>query len=260
MNQKCKLCNQEKEIVQSHIVPKFVVRFLKETGPGFFRTFENPNIKHQDIAKLPLLCRDCEVMLSREEDYFNREIFHPLLKDQWTSISYSESLYFFLISVLWRNLVSKFEEYKKGLKHFREILARTERAWRIYLSNRENDPQTDVHLFITDILTDSIPVRRFNSYLTRAVDITIASSQKDCFVYTKFARFCIFAPLTNYDHTLWVNTKVMNGKGILSGIYVTRDSNQWPFFLPNLNPAEANSDFFQGFSQFISGERLFDQT
>ncbi len=61
-----------------------------------------------------------------------------------------------------------------------------------------------------------LPVRGFNLYVARGVDGTVAASRTSCLVYAKFVRFCVFAFLTDYDSSLWVNTRIANGDGFLT--------------------------------------------
>lgn len=59
-NKPCALCRENKELELSHIVPKFVIRYLKKTSTGAIRNMENPNKIAQDGEKHYLLCGDCE--------------------------------------------------------------------------------------------------------------------------------------------------------------------------------------------------------
>jgi hypothetical protein len=118
--------------------------------------------------------------------------------------------------MLWRVLVVDLGRYKKEYGKFLGLLAETEEDWRSYLLGRRTSIKSDVHLLITDILKNAtIPVKHFNVYIARGMDSTVATTRDDCFVYCKFARFCVFSPLTKYDLSKWVNTKINDGQGVL---------------------------------------------
>lgn len=234
----CKLCRQSKTLVQSHIIPKFIAAWLKETGSGFFRMVTSPNIKYQDFPKRRLLCSDCEQRFSLKEEYFSRRIFYPYMKNKPAQINYSQSLHYFLVSVLWRILVADLYKFRKKCRKFSEELEETEEDWRLYLMAKTTAIKSDVHLFLSDILeTANIPVRHFNVYMTRGVDGTIAISSSGCLVYCKLARFFIFSHLTPYDSSKWINTKISNGRGKLIIPQKILDGRIGDFFIDRIKSA-----------------------
>ena len=105
MNAKCKLCGKEKKLLLSHIIPKFVYKWMQNSGGKFFRTLENPNVRKQDGTKIELLCIDCEQKLSKSEKWFSENIFYPYLERNKNIIVYGKELAHFIISVLWRVLL-----------------------------------------------------------------------------------------------------------------------------------------------------------
>jgi len=239
----CKLCGQDKVLLRSHVIPKFIISWLKKTGSGFFRMMIRPNIKYQDFPKLRLLCSDCEQKLSSKEAYFSSRIFYPYIENKPAHIQYSKSLHYFLVSILWRVLASDLDRYRRLCKDFSKELKETEEDWRLYLMGKKDSIKSDVHLFVTDMLeTGAIPVRHFNVYMTRGVDATIATSSSDCLAYCKLARFCIFSPITPYDATKWVNTRINNGKGRLITTQELVDGRIGDFLLHRIRSAYAEYD------------------
>ena len=90
MISKCKLCHRVCDIQNSHIIPKFVGKWLKESSAtGYFMTLNvDGQVKRsQDIEKKPLLCKKCEGILNDFETYFANNIFYPSVVD------YLESYY-----------------------------------------------------------------------------------------------------------------------------------------------------------------------
>lgn len=105
----CPLCGKEKEnIRKSHVVPKFVGKYQKNTSIGNIRNSNNPNVPAQDIYKKYLLCGDCEELFSKYETWFAKNVFRPYKANQkikaLTTLSDLYKLYYFLVSVVWRYL------------------------------------------------------------------------------------------------------------------------------------------------------------
>lgn len=76
---KCKYCDQNEAIDNSHIVPKFVFDWMKKTGKtGILRNSLNPNVPLQDGWKAPILCTACETEFSIFEGKFQRAVFSKI--------------------------------------------------------------------------------------------------------------------------------------------------------------------------------------
>lgn len=79
MSEICALCNQESELRESHIIPKFVFDYIKETSAtGYLRNVTSINRRLQDGPKRKLLCHDCEQKFSIAEKYFAETVFSPM--------------------------------------------------------------------------------------------------------------------------------------------------------------------------------------
>ena len=137
----CALCQQEKALCDSHIYPKFTYKRMKEEE-GRFLAFSTsrPNVDGrpmQDGFKEKLLCRDCEAVLQKWEDYFARTVAQKRLFDlelprdgkKWVRVSgfdYSKTK-LFLLSILWRTHASRLSRFQTRLgekhgKRLREML------------------------------------------------------------------------------------------------------------------------------------------
>lgn len=56
--QECRLCGQSKPLQVSHIIPRFIVEWFKETSATpYIRTGDEPNRRVQDGPKLRLFAR-----------------------------------------------------------------------------------------------------------------------------------------------------------------------------------------------------------
>jgi hypothetical protein len=74
----CRLCGVISELRESHILPAFVYRWMKDTSAtGYVRSSQQPNVRAQDGVKVHLLCGDCEARLNQWETEFARRIFYP---------------------------------------------------------------------------------------------------------------------------------------------------------------------------------------
>jgi hypothetical protein len=229
----CRLCGQTRDLRDSHIVPKFVFDWMKQTGGTHFRVSGTPNRRVQDGRKYPLLCEECEQRFSGKEKWFSENIFDPYIGRGVKSLPYDGSLFYFLVSVLWRALQDEWAEVPPG-HPFRARLELAEQEWRTFLLGGPVPPTfNDLHLFLTDVSVqeDSQPVVNFNRYFARAVDHTIASSQRQCFVYAKFARFIAFAGVGGLDPALLIGTKIYPAGSTLTLPQEMRDGGVGEFML-----------------------------
>jgi hypothetical protein len=214
---KCKLCGNKNKLKASHIIPKFIYKWMKETGSGYIRMAEAPNLRRQDGPTKYLLCQACEKRFSQSETYFFKTIFYPYLNESRRKFNYDNKLIYFLISVLWRILTNELDECKKEKHAFLSKLCLAENEWRKFLLAQNNNSKfLEIHLFMTDLLAgQKQPVANLNQYLTRTVDGTVVSNRRCCAIYAKLSRFIIFGFLTPYDESKWINTKIVNGNGVL---------------------------------------------
>src|SRR3989304_9636938 len=106
----CALCRQQKDLRKSHIIPRFVSKWLKSTSAtGFLRGVVKPEMRRQDLPTFPMLCEECEQIFSKLESYFAREIFYPFMDEGKRDIAYDGTLLRFIISLSWRTLKTSYE-------------------------------------------------------------------------------------------------------------------------------------------------------
>lgn len=102
----CQLCKQPKELLESHIVPRFIYRHFKETSAtGYLRHNECINRRVQDGAKRRLLCAECEGNFNEWETIVANKLYYPLAKGNLISSRYGPWLLKFAVSVSWRVLL-----------------------------------------------------------------------------------------------------------------------------------------------------------
>ncbi|WP_114909176.1 hypothetical protein [Haemophilus haemolyticus] len=106
----CRLCDTEKILLkESHIIPKFIYDWIKETSPTpYLRYSDNVNKREQDGIKVYLLCNSCEQRLSSWEDKFSREIFRKIAnyRTQSKELNVSKESLLAIISIFWRKLIT----------------------------------------------------------------------------------------------------------------------------------------------------------
>ncbi|MFI3261194.1 MAG: hypothetical protein R3Y05_05990 [bacterium] len=150
---KCRLCLQEKELCESHIVSKMFADFIKVNSPtGRLREISNPNMPVQDITKPKFLCTDCEQLFGKYEKKFSDKIFiQTKQKDGDIELeARSYNLSYFLLSIAWRTL--KYIVEYKSLDNVsqNEMLCLNEvlEHWRNILLNENHDEINRVQQFI----------------------------------------------------------------------------------------------------------------
>ncbi|MCC5906213.1 MAG: hypothetical protein JJU13_08410 [Balneolaceae bacterium] len=219
----CSLCNKpDVELQNSHIIPKFIFRFIKKTGGSdFLRFAENPNKRVQDGFKRYLLCLDCEQLLNTWETDFSKQLFYPYYDNKEIILNYNDWLIKFCVSISWRNLIlSKLDNNLEHLTPKQLVTANLAlKVWGDYLLGKKPNPGSfEQHL----LLLDSVEEHTFkpedvpptlNRYLNRAVDLDIMASPNQVFIYTKLPLFLIIGIIDMKSSKKWVNTKVkLSGK------------------------------------------------
>lgn len=110
----CALCDQEEvRLKESHIIPKFVYQWIKETSPtSYLRSSDNVNKREQDGPKEYLLCGECESHLSIMEAEFAKNIFKKIAnyQQQAPKILVTESMRVCVLSIFWRTLLTSLSQ------------------------------------------------------------------------------------------------------------------------------------------------------
>lgn len=197
----CPLTLEEDDIRKSHIYPKFLWNFLKETGGTVFRSVDNPTRELQNGFSIHLLGSKAEQMFGNRENWFRTNVFIPYdngaLKK--SKLVYDNNLYYFALSVLWRNLLI----YKENVigEDLSIICNAALEDWRKYLNGEIPLPElySQVYIMPLSALNMRLPLNDYNidSYLLREFDsnILVGRYSKEYAVYCKFPRFCIWGVL-----------------------------------------------------------------
>jgi hypothetical protein len=217
----CRLCGTTALLMASHIIPKFVFRWLKETSAtGYFRWGMTPDRRQQDGRKQYLLCDTCEQRFSSWERPFAESVFTPLRNGPgFEPFEYDPWLAKFAASLSWRVLID--------LKSFGpithvpdEVMPRidaAEKVWRHFLlDKREYISPHDLHLiplgFIESSDTRDLPPN-INRYFARTISMDLIHSDSETIVFTKLPFLIIVGIVQTAKPWEWKGTRIMPGQG-----------------------------------------------
>ena len=219
---RCRLCGQNKDLAKSHIIPRFVYKWLRESSvTGHMRLAEEPDIRSQDGFKPHLLCNECEALFSIWEGQFASNIFHPTQNNEEVDPIYRKWMLKFAVSLSWRTLIYF---YEIGLDHFSpKQLGDAEKAleiWKQFLKGELSHPgQFEQHMMIMGLIEDfggfELPPN-INRYILRTVDMDVVSrGEKESFVYTKMGKFVLFGFIEIEKKEDWKGTRLRVNRGSL---------------------------------------------
>ncbi len=219
---KCSLCDNQKDLQQSHIIPSFVYKWLKNSSvTGYLRFGETPNKRVQDGEKKYLLCKDCEQLFSSWEKTFANELFVPFHQSEPIK-PYGKWLLKFSTSVSWR-VLTLFKNHL-DLNHFPPNLLnsvdKTLITWKEFLLDKRPHPAIyEQHIlpfpgYVADNNDPDMPTN-INRYITRSVDIDAACSKTEAFVYVKICRLLIIGFIEMNHRERWSQMKIHVNHGNL---------------------------------------------
>lgn len=222
----CRFCEAARPLKQSHILPAFVLRWLKESTPGAIRFGETPNRRVQDGVKADFLCEECEQQFSVWEKAFAERIFLPfhLREADQVAIEYGDWALKFAVSVSWRVLT--FYREIAGLGQFTEAqkqeAASAAKHWKDFLQGAVQNPgRFEQHVIPLDII-ESFSGGHWspfiNRYLTRTVDMDVAASERSAFVYSKMGRLLLIGFISGQQRSEWKETRLHVREGSIGGV------------------------------------------
>lgn len=223
----CALCHEIREMEESHIVPKFVVRYLKKTAVGEIRSIENINAPVQDSEKHYLLCGECEDLFSTYETKFANTFFHPYMSGDKKEFHYDKDTYYFLTSVSWRSLYMDILDF---VQHPEEVgidldtlncLIDKEKEMRNYLLHKQPIvPEIEHHVFflkdVQKISQQYIETRPNTTMHGTIGSYTIFSiPYKTYGTLTLMLGILVFTIYNKGKEEFWENTEIKNEEGII---------------------------------------------
>jgi hypothetical protein len=238
----CKLCSQSRVLRDSHIIPQFVAKWLKDTSAtGYLRQAVNPNLRKQDFPAQELLCDKCENRLSRWETQFSQSIFIPYW-DGETEFAYNDWLLKFAVSLIWRAGIvqlENFRQYKPNLVHH---LERALAVWKDYLLDKVSSPKPYAHhLFFMDFVESVkgiILPEGFHWYTSRSVDTTIFANSKEVYGYVKLPDMVFFTGIFPNRPPGWKNTRLYARGKISTSNQIVSNNTFLGFYLDRIQQGE----------------------
>lgn len=204
----CKLYNIESPLRDSHIYPKFVIEYLKNSGSKYLRGFGNPNLRMQDGLKHKLLSEKAEQEFGKREKYFAENIFLNYMDEGQTVFQYDANLYYFSISFLWRILLLELAHPSIKPLPFYHLLEDVEIEWKNFLSSYAFPlKHLSINLLFTSRIADhNLNIDSVDYYFTRALDGCVIANKDHSYIaiYGKFLRFMFWHTVkspnpVNYD-------------------------------------------------------------
>ena len=206
---KCKLCDDEKQLCESHIIPKFIYRWIKSTSPtSYMRKMSNPDIRIQDGHKYHLLCKECEDKFSKYEKLFSQKHFHPSIDELRTNIDYKDEIFYFVSSILWRFLIVNIDRYKDS--PYYEKLLICESQLKCFLIEFKYPYDFDrVYVMLTNYVYDAPDhLKGLNQFFTRTIDSQIIYDEECCFFYLQIPFFIFIGDIHGIKEIDFENSKI----------------------------------------------------
>ncbi len=217
----CAFCGKQTLLSESHVLPAFIFRWLRNRSgaPSHLRHTDNPNRRVQDGLKFPWLCNDCEGHFNRYETAFANQVFYP-----WHSgnqrISYGNWFLKFCVSISWR--VFKFARGKNKTPSYTDeqmrLMDEAEARWRAFLNDAAPHPgEFEQHVLIFDKIVNTnvtgLP-NNFNRFMIGAVTLDIVGSNNSLMTFAKLGCFNIFGVIQKGNGE-WSGTKIHVRHGLL---------------------------------------------
>lgn len=225
----CALCEKEAVLEGSHIIPKFVFKYLiKDSHTGRLRTLEEPNRPQQDGLKMNLLCGECEDLFSTNETHFSRSIFHPYKEDKLEfPLKYEgDWLNHFVTSVHWRILNNSLEKYRTAPnpkntlpQEYLDALTKASDTMKSYLlGERDNldDLENHILFFNEEMATAAVKnphASIFGSVIGRVI---VSEENNSIHIFSNLAGIIMFTLIRKYPKEQWINKNVQNESGEFS--------------------------------------------
>lgn len=221
----CALCAQERRLVNGHIVPAFLFRWMKRTSPaGRLQASEEVGLRYQDGVKRCWFCVDCEAVFGEAEREFAKQIFHPLCNERSERFDYGPWLARFCVSVCWKLLL--FRSRDRGFDEFPPAVQRgcdsAMAGWRSFLLGDADHPGAHrVHILLLHRpgLVEGLEYpNNLHRYLLRALDPTLPFTKKGAFVCLKIPRMVILGEVQTGNKTLPRASRVRVRRGVVGGV------------------------------------------
>lgn len=235
----CKLCGSGSPLKESHIIPRFVGRWMKKTGlTPYLRFSGDIDKRSQDLGKMKLLCGDCENLFSPWESKFANAIFYPMADDQ-PMFWYGPWLLKFAASLAWRAIqIPNYEKVKQS-PTLKQISNEMEDHLALFLLGRAKNvgPYTQHIMPVSELAEPFKPGSpMLNRYLVHAVEIDCIedSNHSEMMIYVKLPMF-IFLSTGGHELRKWLESSRIKKSGALHPKTHGLDANLMPYIIGRAN-------------------------
>ena len=196
----CPLFDNETELCESHIFPKFAYKDLRWNNQSRFVTWEKECPPMQTGYKVPLLGRKAENLFSKYENWFAQHIYRPFRNGELKgTFCYSEKLYFFAALQTWRGCLYATKQH--GRDRFADglydSLISAMDEWKNYLVNGVIPPEHDAFYLMPLGKHVRLPLfLEVEFYMRRIFEFNIMMTEAGNAVYSKLPSFIIWTPLS----------------------------------------------------------------
>jgi len=238
----CKLCLKNRELRESHVIPKFVAKWIKDTSAtGYLRQGVQPNLRKQDFQTERLLCGECEQRLSQWENLFAKTIFFPYHNDGKREFEYADWLLRFSVSLIWRLGISELDDFRNYQPELVNDLERALSVWRDYLLGDVSMRETyGFHLFFVDFVKSvqggSVP-EGLHWYNLRVVDGTLPANDSEVYGFVKLPAMVFFSGIMPRRPSKFKNTRIFEHGKIRAAVQAISNPVFGEFYLNRANQA-----------------------
>lgn len=232
----CPLFDNETELCESHIFPKFAYKDLRWNNQAKFVTRDTKCPPMQCGFKVPLLGREAENLFSKHENWFAQHIYRPFRSGKLTGpVCYDEKLYFFAALQIWRGCLYATREYGRDgfADGLYDCLLDAMGEWKNYLVNGVAPTERN-SFYLMPLGKEHVKLPLFlevEFYMRRAFEYNIMMSDSGRAVYCKLPSFIIWAPLDQQSEIDY-GIKIMPKGGLLDfSNYTITDSDVRDYLL-----------------------------
>lgn len=209
----CALCNSQAPLLNSHVIPKFCVEWMKKSGPTkYIRQAKVPNRRLQDIQKIRLLCASCEGRLSKWEKCFAEQVFVPYMETRQQAFDYRHWMLRFAVSLAWRTAVRTIDIMREKNVALADATDQAMECWADFmLDKREDAGPYAHHLFFLDVLSPSTTAEvldKMHWYSLGGIDSTMAYSDTHINAYTKLPAMIFWSGILPAQPVGWHGTLI----------------------------------------------------
>ena len=236
----CALCGRSGDLQESHIIPKFVGKWIKDTSATGFLASATDGERLQDLPTIRMLCSDCELRFSKLEKSFADKIFHPFHKSNDIRLEYGSWLEPFAVSLGWRVLTAGYEAVSLQHPSFYSQMAHAEATWREFLLDDKQtvSPYESHILFLDSVKTSVDAPERFVWYSRRATGWGVFTTNNRIFTYAILPGMAFVTSIHPEVLTGWKGTRI-NQSGVIPSPHTIDDDEFWRFLLNDAEEALA---------------------